>query len=72
MDNPCKQCLVSACCSIRCEEYAKYIFDSKEYKEAGSCVSKHIDEMSYEDAIRHILKVEIIAQYMNNVYKKVL
>ena len=67
MDNPCKECLVVACCSKRCEDYAKYIFDTKRYEKAGSYVTKHINAMTYDNAIEHILKVEIVSQYLEKI-----
>jgi len=70
MINPCKECLVSACCSKRCKDYARYIFDNKDYEKAGLYVAKHINAMSHDDAIDHILKVETIAQYIDNINKQ--
>jgi len=53
MDKPCDKCLVSACCTKRCEPYAMYIFSN-----ADAVVSESVEDMSYHDAIQHILMVE--------------
>ncbi len=60
MKDPCKGCLVSACCSKRCKDFAIYVYTTKQYTDAGANVSKQIDEMPYEEAINHILNVEDI------------
>ncbi len=69
MGNPCDTCIVAACCSKRCEDYARYVFDSKNYEKAGSKVAKRISEMPYEEALTHILMVENVCQYLERVIK---
>ncbi len=58
MKNPCDICLVQACCTDRCKEYAIYVYKSKEYQLAGPTTAKTIDDMEYHSAIDHILMVE--------------
>jgi len=53
MNKPCNECLVSACCTKRCEDYAIWIFNSHD-----SLVAESVFDMSFDDAIRHILMVE--------------
>ena len=67
MEKPCIGCLVSACCSERCREYAKYSYETKQYAVAGEAVKKHIESMEYEDAIDHILMVEDTCLYIDNL-----
>jgi len=76
MVNPCNDCLVVACCTRRCEAYAEYIFDTKGYQQAGTHVAEHIDAMSHDDAVEHILQVERVCHYLHlkgvdGSYKKV-
>jgi len=58
MEHPCKVCIVRSCCTERCIPYIKYIYENKTYAEAGPQVEKHIDSMSYEEAINYITMVE--------------
>lgn len=67
MDKPCETCIVKSRCSQRCEDYAKYVYETKDYKFAGEEVSLHIKNMSYEDAIKHILTVENVYLYMKMI-----
>jgi len=53
VNKPCNNCLVSACCTQRCEDYAKWIFDNP-----NAVVAEAVEDMSYHDAIQHILMVE--------------
>ena len=66
MDNPCKKYLLYACCSEPCLNYAKYVYETKQYSEAGKKVSAHIDQMPYDEAITHILKVESLCFWMKS------
>jgi len=61
MEKPCIGCIVSACCSERCKDYAVYIYDIRDYEEVSPQVTKQINSMKYEDAIDHILMVENFA-----------
>ncbi len=58
MDKPCNICIVAPCCSKCCLDYAKYVYETKEYEEAGEMVKRHISSMPYDQAINHILQVE--------------
>jgi len=58
MQNPCNTCLVQACCTERCTNYAIYIYKSKEYEIVCPSSSKIINDMEYHAAINHILMVE--------------
>ena len=58
MDDPCKKCLIRSCCSKPCLNYAVYVYETKEYGIAGKKVSDHINKMSPDKAIAHILKIE--------------
>ncbi len=61
---PCKTCLVVPCCSTPCIDYAEYVYETKAYGAAGGNVKQHIEEMTYEEAIDHILMVESIFFYV--------
>jgi len=50
---PCNECLVSACCTKRCEDYAIWIFDNPD-----AVVAESVENMDHDDAIQHILMVE--------------
>jgi len=67
MENPCIECLVNTCCSKPCIDHIKHIYKTKEYKFAGDIVAKQIEEMSYKDAIEHILKCETVYFYMRTL-----
>ena len=54
----CKKCLVAPCCSTRCRDYAIHVYESNEYALAGASVENTIKDMTYEEAIQHILMVE--------------
>ena len=58
MERPCNNCVVQACCTKRCTDYAVFIYKTKDYRRAGKDVANHIDSMSEEKAIEHILIVE--------------
>ena len=60
MIKPCKKCLVRSCCSEPCEDYAIYVYETKEYEEIGETVKHQINSMPYQKAIDHILKVEMV------------
>jgi len=60
MEKPCEICLVNACCSIPCIDFAKYVYVKGQYVNAGVNVAKHIKGMTYDEAIKHILKVETV------------
>ena len=64
MKDPCIKCLVSACCSKRCRDYAEYVYITEEYAQAGEAVMRQIDKMEYEEAVEHILRVENIALHI--------
>ena len=67
MNKPCDKCLVKMCCSAPCREYAEYVYSKKEYCEAGRMVADKIDQMTHEEAIEHILKVESVYFYMKTI-----
>lgn len=67
MKNPCDECMVKSCCSQRCENYAKFVYETESYRFAGPQVSLQIKDMPYEKAINHILKVENVYLYLRNV-----
>ena len=67
MKHPCTDCLVSACCSERCRDYAIYSYETKQYAIAGEAVKKHIESMSYKEAIDHILMVEDTCLYIDRI-----
>ena len=61
MKNPCSKCVVRACCTQRCNDYAVYLFKNRDYKMAGLEVADHIENgMTERQAIAHILMVENI------------
>lgn len=66
-EKPCNKCVVIACCSKPCHEYAEYVYEHKEYRESGKMVSDKIDTMTHEEAIEHILKVETLYFYMKTL-----
>jgi len=66
MDDPCIICLLHPCCSEPCIDYAKYVYETKQYSEAGIKVATHIEDMSYDKAIAHILKVESLYFWMKS------
>ena len=68
VESPCKNCLVHACCSKPCREYAIYVFETKQYVNAGVGVAKQIKNLPYEKAIEHILKVESVYFYMKSLH----
>lgn len=61
MKHPCTGCLVSSCCSKRCRDYAVFIYETRNYEQAGKAVKDQIKAMPYEKAIDHILYVENLA-----------
>ena len=60
MIKPCKKCLVRSCCSEPCEDYAIYVYETKEYEQIGEAIKIQIDNMPYQKAIDHILQVETL------------
>ena len=64
MKDPCIECLVSACCSKRCRDYAEYVYITEEYAQAGEAVTHQIDKMKYEEAVDLILMLENIALHI--------
>jgi hypothetical protein len=58
MIKPCKKCLVQSCCSEPCKDYAIYVYETKEYEQIGEVVKHQINNLPYQKAIDHILKVE--------------
>jgi len=64
---PCNECLVKACCSEPCKNYAIFVYESKQYEQAGDMVKENINDMPYEKAIDHILKVETIYFHIRHI-----
>jgi len=55
MEKPCDKCIVRACCTKRCIDYAIYIYKTKEYAQAGDMVKQTIEnKMTAGEAIQHI------------------
>lgn len=69
MEHPCKECLVKSCCSERCKDFAIYLYKTKDYKQAGHLVEIHIENLTYEQAIKHILIVENTYRYIKMMEK---
>ena len=69
MEDPCKICVVNGCCSKRCKDYAIYVYETRQYVNAGIGVAKQVRNMPYDEAIEHILKVESVYLYMKLIDK---
>jgi len=69
MKDPCKKCLVKACCSQPCLDYATYVYETKEYYYTGKKVRDKIDKMEKSKAIDFILQAERLSFYISNVGK---
>jgi hypothetical protein len=67
MKIPCEDCIVSSCCSERCKDYAIYVYETKDYEHAGKAVKRQIENMDYDEAVDHILKVENMALYLDKL-----
>ena len=72
MNDPCIECVVAPCCSKRCVDFAKYVYETKQYVNAGLGVARRIQDMSYDEAIEHIIKVESVYLYMKLLDQKPL
>jgi hypothetical protein len=70
MKKPCETCIVRPRCSQCCEDYAKFVYETENYKFAGPQVSLQIKEMSYEEAVQHILTVENVYLYLKNIHNQ--
>ena len=72
MKDPCTECVVAPCCSKRCKDYAIYVYETKQYVNAGLGVAKQIKNMPYDKAIEHIMKVETVYLYLKLINQKPL
>ena len=67
MTFPCDKCLVKICCTKPCRDYAISLYYNKKYREKKSIIDINLDNMSFENAINHILKVEAISFYIREI-----
>jgi hypothetical protein len=65
MKKPCNTSLVKSCCTERCLDYAEWFFSTGEYASVSPAVKKQIEDMTHDDAVKHILMVENIVLDLN-------
>lgn len=68
MIKPCATCIVKACCSIPCKEYATYVY-FEEFKKSDFSYLNFLKDYSPKKAIEYILEAEKIYFSLKNDLK---